>query len=85
MAELRMVKTKTKYDVRDALCIGRACLSLGIYQHRGATLSGSRNTGAVTPCCMTRAYRGCPPTEGEMMYSAELAQTRKTEGWRVVR
>ena len=84
MSHLRMVKTKTKYDVRDTQCIGRECLALGVYQHRGATMGGSRNTGGTTPCCMTRAYRGCPPTEAETHFEAALAATRKAEGWRNV-
>ena len=84
MTKLRKVKTTTLYDVRDAQCIGRECLALGIYQHRGATLAGSRNAGAVTPCCMTRTYHGCPSTEGEVVYNAAIAKERKAEGWRVV-
>jgi len=52
---------KTRYSFSDALCIGRKCWAPGMYQHRGATLSGSRNTGSPdTPCCLNRAYCGCP-------------------------
>lgn len=53
--------SKIRYEVRDKQCAKRPCLALGIYRHRGATLSGSRNTGESTPCCLTRANRGCPP------------------------
>ena len=49
------------YDCCDKNCPQRKCWSPGLYQHRGACgAAGSRNTGAVTKCCMTRAYRGCP-------------------------
>src|ERR1700719_2996204 len=51
---------KLRYEFVDAGCIGRECFQPGLYQHRGATLSGSRNTGAESPCCMRRAYHGCP-------------------------
>jgi len=50
------------HEVRDRDCRKRPCLSLGKYEHRGATGgSGSRSTGRSTKCCLTRAYRGCPP------------------------
>jgi hypothetical protein len=49
------------HEVRDYECRYRECLALGPYQHRGACgASGSRNTGAITKCCLTNAYRGCP-------------------------
>lgn len=48
------------YDCRDKDCPKRPCWSPGNYQHRGATSSGSRNTGAYSKECMERAYRGCP-------------------------
>lgn len=70
---------KHRYDFLDADCIGRPCWSPGIYQHRGATMSGSRNTGAYSACCMHRAYDGCPhPLPG---CGAELAKARRKEGW----
>jgi hypothetical protein len=68
---------KGSYSVLDRQCIGCKCLQLGSYQHRGATLSGSRNTGAYTKCCMMRAYHGCPDDRG---YSKELEAQRKKEG-----
>ncbi len=48
------------YDARDRECPCRACWAPGLYEHRGSTLSGSRNTGSVTRECLTRAYAGCP-------------------------
>lgn len=61
MIFLRKRGEKTKFSVIDAGCLGRECLVAGMYQHRGATMSGSRNTGSPdSPCCLTRAYRGCP-------------------------
>lgn len=49
-----------KFRVRDSACLGRDCFQPGHYQHRGGTLSGSRNTGASSPCCLRNAYHGCP-------------------------
>jgi hypothetical protein len=61
MAYLQKKGDKRKFNVTDAKCIGRDCFQPGMYQHRGATLSGSRNTGSPdSPCCMRRAYHGCP-------------------------
>ena len=51
---------KLRYEFVDSGCLGRECFQPGVFQSRGATLSGSRNTGRVTPCCMRRAYHGCP-------------------------
>lgn len=48
------------FDALDKHCPHRPCWQPGEYQHRGASMSGSRNTGAVTRCCLRRAYRGCP-------------------------
>lgn len=84
MAQMRKVKTKTKYEVRDAKCIGRKCLVLGMYQHRSMLAGGgSRNTGGVTACCMTRMFSGCPSGDAEKIDTG-LAKERKAEGWRVV-
>lgn len=52
------------YDALDRQCPKRPCWSPGKYQHRGATQSGSRNTGHDTKCCLRRAYHGCPPSVG---------------------
>ncbi len=48
------------YSMNDRDCIGRECFAPGRYESRGATMSGSRNTGNYTNECMTRAYHGCP-------------------------
>lgn len=56
----RRTGDKRKFEFMDAHCIGRECWAPGEFQHRGATMSGSRNTGRVSHCCLTRAYRGCP-------------------------
>jgi hypothetical protein len=40
----------------------------------GAVGKGSRDTGAVTPCCMYNAYHGCPIV---VRYSLELAKERR--------
>jgi hypothetical protein len=68
---------KHKYAFADAKCIGRKCWAPGLYQHRGATLSGSRNTGSPdSPCCMSRAYHGCPdgPVGREKKFDPDLQQ-----------
>lgn len=70
---------KHRYNFLDADCIGRPCWSPGMYQHRGATMSGSRNTGACSACCMNRAYHGCPHPLPER--DAEVAKERR-ERWR---
>ena len=57
---LRRKGDKNRYEFIDAGCLGRSCFQPGLYQHRGAVLSGSRNTGSYSPCCMCRAYHGCP-------------------------
>lgn len=49
-----------------------------MFQHRGATMSGSRNTGDETACCLNRAYHGCPRNG---IHSEDLAKQRKGEGW----
>jgi hypothetical protein len=52
----------------DKQCDKRWCWQPGLYQHRGATGAGSRNTGDYSKTCMERAYRGCPtplPAPGE--------------------
>jgi hypothetical protein len=48
------------FDALDALCPKRRCWAPGQFQHRGASMSGSRNTGALTKCCLNRANHGCP-------------------------
>lgn len=91
---------KHKYNFVDEFCIGRKCWAPGLFQHR-APLSGggSMNTSSpLTPCCMNRAYRGCPAGPmgerkevydgqeitivGLPIYEKELAQQRRKEGWR---
>lgn len=81
MTTIRVKGDKNKYSVLNTQCIGCECLALGQYQHRGATLSGSRNTGAYSACCMTRAYHGCPG-EDKRKYSDELKAKRKEQGLR---
>lgn len=99
MAYLQKKGDKKKFSVTDRQCIGRDCFQPGMYQHRGATLAGSRNTGSPdSPCCMRRAYHGCPPgpvgeekrvvngrTEtvaGLPEINPELEKQRKAEGWK---
>ncbi len=57
----RKTGDKRRYAFVDRGCLGRTCFQPGMYQHRGATLSGSRNTGSEdSATCMHRAYHGCP-------------------------
>jgi hypothetical protein len=64
---------KISYIFADAGCLGRTCFQPGMFQHRGATLSGSRNTGSPdSACCMRRAYHGCPSGPvGEMQVECD--------------
>jgi hypothetical protein len=80
MAHIRKVGAKELYWCLDAGCLGRTCLALGTYQHRGATLAGSKNSGESLRC-LTNAYRGCPDTERPV--DRALAATRRKEGYRV--
>jgi len=79
-ASFKRPRDKNRYSFLDRHCIGRSCWAPGLYQHRGATMSGSRNTGDETACCMNRAYRGCPHPLPES--SGDHAKVRKAEGWR---
>ena len=73
-----LIKDKKRYLVLDRDCIGRKCLALGAYQHRGAIgAAGSRNTGAFTLCCLNNANHGCPT---ERPFDKELAAARRKEG-----
>lgn len=81
MVMLRMMGSKTKYDFLGRECLGRSCFAAGTYQHRGATMSGSRATGQYSACCMNRAYHGCPHPLPEV--DKELLADRKKNGWRV--
>ncbi len=81
MTTLRKTHDKNKYDFLNADCLkARGCFQPGVYQHRGATLSGSRNTGDESACCMRRAYHGCPD---EVEHDDGLRKERKAIGWRV--
>lgn len=82
MSLIRVKGEKGRYWVSNKNCIGCTCLSLGAYQHRGATMSGSRNTGAVDLCCLTNAYHGCP-REDQRGYSEELKRERRQQGMKV--
>ena len=79
MSEVRIKGSPYRYWVLDSRCIGKDCFVPGTYQHRGATLSGSKSSG-TSRICMTNAYRGCP--DGRE-YSEELAKKRKVEGWKI--
>jgi hypothetical protein len=78
MSYVRKKGEKGRYWMRDRQCIGCGCFAPGTFQHRGATMSGSRNTGSVSLCCMRNAYHGCPD---DTLYSIEKVKERKAEGW----
>ncbi len=84
--EFRMVRDKRRYDFANAQCIGRACWAPGLFQHRAPLAGGgSRNTGSPdTPCCMNRAYHGCPLGEPRHAFDQTVATQRRREGWRPV-
>ena len=88
--------SKVLYSFLEAHCIGRKCWHADLFQHRSPLAGGgSMNTSSPpTPCCMNRAYRGCPQgPEGELhnedgsitvgvpVFDPELAKRRKAEGW----
>ena len=73
MATIKRKGEKGGYDVLNKACLGCICLALGNYESRGATLSGSRNTGNFTKCCMSRAYHGCPDED-----KREFSEERRT-------
>lgn len=78
---LRRKGDKRKFDFLSRECLGRPCFAPGTYQHRGATMSGSRNTEAYSDCCMNRAYHGCPDPLPEV--DQALVRDRKNMGgWR---
>ena len=83
MSEFRRKGDKHKYSFRDKECIGLSCWAAGMYQHRSPmACGGSRNTGSPdSPCCLNRAYRGCPSILPA--FSKELAAARKKEGWKL--
>ena len=79
-AEFRLKGDRRLYSFSDERCIEAKCWAPGLYQHRGATASGSRNTGSLDdPTCLNRAYHGCPSDRG---HDPALAPPRKKEGWR---
>jgi hypothetical protein len=75
----QLKKDGKNYWVLDRQCIGRACLALGSYQHRGASGAGlgTHRTGQVMLCCLTNAYHGCPE---QRPYDKKLARERRAEG-----
>ena len=80
MAHIRKVGTKELYWCVDAACIGRACLALGNYQHRGAIGAAGSKSSGYSLMCMTNAYHGCPR---EKPIDRALAAERRKEGYRV--
>lgn len=97
---IRRVREKVRYSFLDARCLGRRCFSPGFFQHRAPLAGGgSMNTSSPpTPCCMNRAYHGCPAgpdgekheeRDGVMVtiqvtpeFNPEVAKERKAQGWR---
>lgn len=83
----RKVREKTRYEFRDRDCLWRPCFVPGMYQHRSPSAGGgSRNTGSPdSPCCLTRAYHGCPASAKDgVTVNLDLLRSRKREGWRGV-
>jgi hypothetical protein len=80
--DFRKTGEHARYNFSGPRCIEAKCWSPGKYQHRGAAVGGSRNTGSPdTPCCLERAYRGCP-APGSRGYDVATANLRKKEGWK---
>ena len=82
MSAVRKKGGEGSYWMLDRKCIGRTCFAPGAFQHRGATLSGSRNTGSPDSLtCMNNAYHGCP-NDKDALYSIEIERKHKSEGWK---
>lgn len=79
MTVFRKKYDRNKYDFRDAQCLDAECFQPGEHQTRGATGSGSRASGSSRPCCMRRAYHGCP---NDVVHLPELGAARRKEGWK---
>lgn len=77
---VKQARSKDRYFCLDAECLGRKCFAPGKFQHRGATLSGSRNTGSYSLTCMNNAYHGCPSPLPEP--TKELTEKRKAAKWK---
>lgn len=83
MIDFRQTGSKTRFRFVGPRCIEAKCWAPGMYQHRGATPSGSRNSGSPdTACCLNNAYHGCPQPEDARGYDVELARARRKEGWK---
>ncbi len=80
MSVFRKKGELTRYDFRDRKCLWATCWAPGLFQHRGATLAGSRATGSYTPCCVNRANHGCPK---QVIHDQAAYLQRRAEGWRV--
>lgn len=80
MSKVKRKGNNQKYHVRDPLCIGYPCFAPGKYQHRGATGSRSKDSGASSHTCMTRAYWGCPRAH-DVDYSRETEKANVLAGW----
>lgn len=83
MPHVRRKGEKGRYWMIDRQCIGRDCFSPGEFQHRGATMSGSRNTGDVSLTCMRNAYHGCPDCK-DQLYSITEELINRKKGWKNV-
>lgn len=82
MATFCKTRERTRYDFSGPRCIEASCWAPGMFQHRGATMSGSRNTGEEAACCLNRAYHGCPQPESALGYDVEVGKLRRKEGWK---
>ncbi len=82
MTDFKRKGENKKYNFRAKECIGLKCWAPGLYQHRSPLAGGgSMNTSSPdTPCCMNRAYHGCPRLIPA--FQDDLANSRKKEGWK---
>ena len=79
-AQIYVRADRKKYDVLEKECLGRTCLRLYPIDIRGATSSGSRNTGRKAYECAYRYHFGCPRDLPE--FNKDLARERRKEGMR---
>jgi hypothetical protein len=81
MTYIRKTGKRGKYWFACRNPLSMDCFAPGRFESRGATLSGSHNTGHFELCCMNNAYRGCPIA---MIEKDALAKERKKEGWKKI-
>ena len=77
-----LVVDDDKYIVRDASCIGRTCLNLGIAMVYQSILSFGKEPPMETLCCTKMVEKGCPGNY-EKLFTLSLRYKRIKSGYSV--